>query len=168
MRWSWSRFFIILTVLILVLGIAFMVFLIHARRRGFDYQFQVDAVLAAAAVANENTLTEDPARSVVSSWQGKKWIVSPNNYSALSAYLRRDAAMPLFMRIDPEKALTITCCGDSVFRVQPEDESGESVLIELKSGGETFRMHARGGLLWKGLLEAATKGTYHDENLSLN
>ena len=159
MKWSWARFFIILTVLILLAGIVMIVFMIHSRRRSDEYKFQVEMIFALASVSNEDTLSADPEKSVITSWEGKKWAVSPNNYSALIAYLRRDAGMPLFMRkIDPDQCLTIICCNEAVFRVVPEDESGEAVLIELTAGGETFRMRANGGLLWKELLSYSTEG----------
>lgn len=169
MKWSWSRFFIILTVLILVVAIALMIFAVHSRKRTEEYKFQVEAIFSLAAAANDNTLLKDPDLSVVTSWEGRKWVVSPENYMALVSYLRRDAGMPLFMpRIDPDRCLTVTVCGEAVFRVIPENDSGESILIELETGSQTFRMHAKGGLLWNGLLDYSTEGPLRQRNLTLD
>ncbi len=168
MRWSWPRFFIILTVLLLIIGIAAMIFLVHSRKVTDEYKFQVEYIFLLASVANEETLTTDPALSVITSWEGKEWAVSPMNYKALLSYLRRDAAMPLLMpRIDPDHCLTIRCCDEAVFRVVPENDSGNSILVELSTDNQVFRMRASGGLLWKGLLEYGTEGPLRERNLLL-
>jgi len=168
MKWSWPRFFIILTVLILLVGIGLIIFAVHSRQKTNEYKFQVEAVFGLAAVANGETLVADPELSVITSWEGKSWAVSPKNYNALLAYLRRDAAMPLLMpKIDPDRCLTITVCGSTVFRVVPEDDAGESILVELTAGDQVYRMHARGGSIWKGLLEYSTEGPIRERNLSL-
>ena len=167
-RWSWPRFFIILTVIVLLGGIAFLIFAVHSRKRTFEYLFQVDAVMTAATVANNGELIQDPALSVVSEWQGERWYVHPANYTAISSYIKRDAAMPLFFHMNEDEVLTITCCNDAVFRIAPSNDEGDAVDIELKTGGQTFRIHARGGILWPALLECSTRGTYHDQNLPVN
>ena len=95
------KVFIIITVLVLVFGVGFLIFSINARLQGTEYQFQVDAVLTAASIANEeDPLTVDPALSVTAEYEGRKVVVVPGNYTALSSYLRKDAASMLFSALD--------------------------------------------------------------------
>lgn len=167
-----ARVLIIFTLVVLVLGIVFLISSVHSRLTGTEYQFQVDAVLAAASVAGgEDPLTVDPARSVVAEYEGKRAVVVPGNFPALSSYLRKDAASPLLpflFSVNREKALKITVCGEAVFYAAPRDSSGDVVAVELTTMGRTFRMRADGGNLWWNLLNCCMKGTYHDENIPLD
>ena len=93
---KFAKFLIIFTVLLLVFGIAFVIFSIHTRLKGTEYQFQVDAVLAAASIANgEDPLTTDPAVSVTAEYEGRRTVVVPGNYTALSAQGCRQHALLL-------------------------------------------------------------------------
>ena len=95
-------------------------------------------------------------------------MVAPGNYQALSSYLRRDAAMPLFARIDEAKALKIVCCAEAEMLIAPTDDTGDRVLVRLTTQGRSFTMHLRGGNLWQSLLACCLEGTYHDKNLPLD
>lgn len=164
-----SRILIIFTALLLVFGIYFMIFSIRSRYATTEYQFQVDAVLAAAAVANqEDPLTTDPSRAVIAEYEGRRAVVVPGNYKALSSYLRKDAASPLFASVSREKALKLTVCGEAEFYIIPRDASGDLVLIELTTGGQRFIVRADGGNLWSSLLTCCLEGTYHDNNIPLD
>ena len=160
-----TKILIILTVLLLCLGIAGIVYAVRARLVSNEYQFQVDAVLAAASVANGGEVSTDPLKAVWTEYAGRQAIVAPGNYKALSYYLRSDAMMPPFGRIREEKCLKITVCDEAVFWVMPLSESGDSILIRLTTQGQTFLMRARGGNLWPNLLECALNGTYRDRNI---
>lgn len=166
---SWKiKTLLFLVILLLILGTAGMIYLIRARMQGTEYQFQVDAVLAAARAANGGEALTDPDRAVIASWEGRRAVISPGNYQALSSYLRREAAMPLLARMDPEGALKIVCCREAELLARPADETGDRVLVRLTTQGQTFTMHIKGGNLWQNLLACCTEGTYHDRNLPLD
>lgn len=162
---KWSRVAIALTVVMLVCGMVMMVFFVHSRIKGAEYQFQVDAILSAAEVANGGELLPDPDKAVIAEYGGKKAVVAPGNYKALSSYLRKDAAMPPWIRMDEDTALKITVCGEAVFYASPDDTEGDVVLIRLITGGKEFRMRTDGGNQWASLLRCCMEGTYHDANL---
>ena len=163
------RILIIFTVVLLVFGIAFLIFSVDARLKGTEYQFQVDAVLSAASIANEaDPLTTDPALSVTAEYEGRKTVVVPGNYMALSSYLRKDAASMLFFSMDREKALKLTVCDIATLWIAPQNNSGDVVLVELITKDQTFHMRTDGGNQWKALLDCCMKGTYHDENIPLD
>lgn len=162
------RILLVFTAVLLVFGIVFLVYSVHARLTVSEYLFQVDAVLSAAAVANrEEPLTESD-KAVIAEYGGQRNVIVPGNYNALSFYLRKDAAMPPFMHIDREKALRITVCDEAVFYIVPEKENEDIVLVRLETGGKTFQMRTDGGNQWTSLLAVCSKGTYHDDNIPLN
>ena len=161
-----TKILIILVILFLVGGIAFMIFSVHSRLQGTEYQFQIDAILTAASIANEeDPATTDPEKAVIAEYDGRKTVVVPGNYLALSSYLKKDSASMLFLSIDREKALKLTICGEAVIYAVPEKNNEDVVLLELTTMGQTFRMRTDGGNQWAKLLECCMKGTYHDENI---
>ena len=163
-----ARILIIFTVVLLILGIAFLILSVHTRLKGTEYQFQVDAVLAAASIANEeDPLTTDPAISVTAEYEGRKTVVVPGNYIALSAWLRKDAASMLFFSMDREKALKLTVCDIATFFIAPQGSSEDVVLVEMITKDQTFRMRTDGGNQWKSILTCCMEGTYHDNNIPL-
>ena len=162
------RVLIVFTVLLLVFGIAFLVWSVHSRLTGTEYQFQVDAILSAASVANgEDPLTTDPDKAVIAEYDGQKAVVVPGNYVTLSSYLRKDCANMLFSSLDRDKALKLTVCGEAVIYAAPDGASEDVVLIELTTMGRTFRIRTDGGNQWQSLLSCCMKGTYHDDNIPL-
>ena len=164
-----ARILIIFTVVLLLFGIAFLIFSIHSRLQGTEYQFQVDAVLTAASIANgEDPLTIDPALSVTAEYEGRKTVVVPGNYTALSSYLRKDAASMLFFSMDREKALKLTVCDIATLFIAPQNGSEDIVLVEFKTKDQTFHMRTDGGNQWKNILACCMKGTYHDDNIPLD
>lgn len=162
------RFLVIFTVILLVFGIAFLIYSIHARLTASEYQFQVDAVLSAATVANRGEPLTETDMAVIAEYDGQRTVITPGNYAALSFYLRKDAVMPLFLNIDRERALKITVCDEAVIYAVPANPGGDIVLIRLETGGNVFRMRTDGGNQWDSLLAVCTRGTYHDENIPLN
>ena len=166
---KFARILIVFTALMLVCGIAFLILSVHTRLKGTEYQFQVDAVLAAASIANEeDPLTTDPALSVTAEYEGRKAVVVPGNYMALSAYLRKDAASMLFSSVNREKALKLTVCDIATLYISPKDDSGDIVFIELSTQNQHFSIRTDGGNQWQSLLNCCMKGTYHDDNIPLN
>lgn len=163
-----SKWLMGFVVALLLFGIVFMAYLWRARTVGNEYQFQVDAILAAARVANENQTVTEEDKAVIAEYEGKRAVIAPGNYTALSAYLRKDAAMPPFSRIETKNALKITFCGQAVLYAQPVNAGGDRALVHLTSRGTTYRMHIRGGNVWQDLLRCCTQGTYHDNNIPLD
>ena len=164
-----ARILIIFTAVILVLGIAFLIFSIHTRLKGTEYQFQVDAILTAASIANgEDPLTTDPSVSVTAEYEGRKAVIVPGNYTALSSYLRKDAASVLFFSMDREKALKLTVCDIATLFLAPQGGSNDVVFVELNTKDQCFRMRTDGGNQWDNLLACCLKGTYHDSNIPLD
>ena len=163
------RVMVVFVIVLLVAGIAFLIFSVHSRLNGTEYQFQVDAVLSAASIANgEDPLTADPDKAVIAEYQGKRAVVVPGNYTALSSWLRKDAASLPFLSIDKEKALKLTVCNEAVFYAVPDNGSEDVVLIELTTMGRTFRIRTDGGNQWQSLLTCCMKGSYHDDNIPLD
>ena len=164
-----ARILIVFVALLLVFGIAFFVFSVHSRLANSEYQFQVDAVLTAASIANgPDPLTTDPAVSVIAEYDGQRAVVVPANYLALSSYLRKDSAGLLFSSPNREKAMKITVCDVATFYLAPEGDSGDVVLIELITKDRSFRVRTDGGNQWQCLLDCCLKGTYHDQNIPLD
>jgi len=159
---------VIVTIAALLGGIGLVIYSVNARLTGNEYQFQVDAVLAAAEVANGGEPLTDPEKAVIAEYEGKKAVIAPGNYRALSSYLRKDAASMLFLTIRPEKAVRITVCGEAEIYAMPEDEQGDVVLIQMTSRGKTFRIRTDGGNQWSSLLRCCMEGTYHDANIPLD
>ena len=163
------RVLIILVVVLLAVGIAFLGFSIHFRLKQNEYMFQVDAILAAASVANEeDPLTTDPARSVICEYNGSRWVVVPGNYRTLSSWLRKDATLMVFSAPDREKALKLTVCNEAELYAAPSADSVDVVYLELITMGKSFRIRTDGGNQWTSLLACCTEGTYHDKNIPLD
>lgn len=167
MKW-YLKCLVFLVIFLLLAGVGSIVYFLRARMQGTEYQFQVDAILAAAQVANQGKATTDADKAVIAEYEGKRYVIAPGNYLALSSYVRKDAAMPLIPRLDEKNALRITFCGEAEMLAAPADASGDRVLVRLKSMGQTFHMHIRGGNLWPSLVACCTKGTYHDLNVPLD
>ena len=164
-----TRILVILTVLLLVAAIGFIIYAVHSRTAIPNYQFQVDAVLSAASIANEdNPLTTESDKCVIAEYEGRRAVVVPDNYPSLSSYLKKDAACPLFVSVNKDKALKLSVCDIAVFYIMPEGDSTDVVLVEMDSSGKHFGMRIDGGNLWPNLLESCMKGTYHGQNIPLD
>ena len=153
--------------LFLVAGIAFLAFCIHSRNTLNEYLFQTEAILASAQVANGGETTADPEKAILSDYEGKRYVIAPENYRALLSYLRKGAGAALHVPIDPENTLKLTVCGEAIFEIAPEKGNVDVVLIRLTSRGKTFQIRTTGGNQWTSLLACCTKGTYRGENLLL-
>ncbi|MBR6706870.1 MAG: hypothetical protein IKI84_09350 [Clostridia bacterium] len=167
MKW-FTKAVTITAILALVVGIAGIVYAVHARMASAEYQFQIDAVLSAASIANEGKAVTDADRAVIAEYQGGRAVVVPGNYKALSYYLRMDAMMPPWGNVKEDQCLKITVCGEAVILVMPDKGSDDNILIRMTTGGKTFLMKAHGGNLWTNLLACAMQGTYHDSNIPLD
>jgi len=167
LRW-FTKILIGLVILFILSGIGLMIYAINARMQGTEYQFQVEAVLSAAAMANADEVHMTGSRTVIAEYQGERVLINPANYKALSSYLRKDAAMPLFSRVDKSKALHLTILDIAEAYVMPQDEQGDRICISFTSSGRSFTMSARGGNLWSSLLSCSMKGTWAGDNYPLD
>ena len=78
------RFLIAAVAILLVGGIVFFAWCVHARMVKMEYEFEVDAVLAACSVANGGEPVTDPALAVISSFDGRLNIENPKMIAAIS------------------------------------------------------------------------------------
>lgn len=161
------RILLIVTIFLLVAGIGFLIFSIHARLTTSEYMFQVDAVLSAASIANQNEPLTETDKAVIADYEGRRTVIVPGNYKALSSYLRKDAYLQPLQHIDKKNALKITVCDEAIFYIVPKNGDPDKVYVLLETNGRSFRMHASGGNQWSSLLAVCTKGTYHDDNIPL-
>jgi len=161
------RILLVITILLLVFGIGFLIFSVHSRLITSEYMFQVDAVLSAASVANQDEPLTEADKAVIAEYEGQRNVIVPGNYKSLSFYLRKDAYAWPFINVDKEKALKVTVCNEAVFWILPKENDSDVVWVRLETGGKTFQMRTDGGNQWSSILAVCTKGTYHDENIPL-
>lgn len=155
-------------VALLIVGIACLGFFVYARYQANEYAARVAASFNAAALLNgEETYTE-PDRAVISVYEGRRYVVLPENYKAIVSLLRKDCAMPLVRRVGKDAPLTITVCDSARLAIEPDRDSGDGVLISFAADtGKRFAMHARGGNIWKQLVGYATVGHSGRRNVPL-
>ena len=115
----------------------------------------------------EETYT-DPDRAVISSYQGQRYVIIPENYKAIVSLLRKDCAMPLFSRVGKDAPLSIAICASDTIDIEPCGNGVDEALIRFVNGsGKRFAMHVRGGNIWKQLVEYATTGHSERKNLPI-
>ncbi len=166
MKWFTKLIFVLVAVLLLGSVFGF-IFILRARTQATEYRFQIDALLQAALIANEEQPLTDADKAVVAEYGGQRTVVVPGNYAALAYYLERDAVSPPWGRPDPDRSLHIRICDLAELYVSPADKTGEKVLIWLKEPERSIVVHVRGGNQWQSLLDCCMTGTYHDANIPL-
>ncbi len=147
-------------------GCLWLGFSVYARYQGNDYLMQVTAAFNAAALVNgEETYTE-PDKAVISAFEGKRYVVLPENYKAIVSLLRKDHVMPVFRRVGKDAPLSIDICGGARLRIEPDRDSVDGALVSFAAdGGKRYTMHVRGGNIWEQLVRYATVG--HSQYLNL-
>ncbi len=147
---------------------AWLGFTIYARYQGNAYLVAVTASFNAASLVNgEETYTE-PDKAVISAFEGRRYVVVPENYKAIVSLLRKDHVMPMFRRVGKDAPLAITLCGSAQLRIEPDRDSDDGALVFFAGdGGKRYTMHVRGGNIWKQFLEYATVGHSGNKNLPL-
>ena len=101
MSWK-AKICIILVLVFLLSGILMLGFFVHARYRGNAYFVEVTAAFNAAALLNGEETFTDPERAVISTYDGTKHVIVPENYKGLVSLLRKENAMPPFRRISKD------------------------------------------------------------------
>lgn len=164
---SWRlKAVVILALALLLAGTLWMGFAVYARYQGNEYVLQLSAAFNAAALVNgEETFTE-PEKAVISAYEGRRYVVLPENYRAIVSLLRRNSAMPPFRRVGRDAPLSITVCDSTAIRLRPDTEDGALVCLTT-DGGREFTMHVRGGNIWKQILEYAVAGHSENRNIEL-
>ncbi len=167
---SWKLKAIVCLVLgVLLAYCAWLGYLVYARYQGNAYILQTAASFNAAALLNgEETYTE-PDRAVISSYEGQRYVILPDNYRAIVSLLRKDSAMPMFRRVGKDAPLSITICDSARIQIEPDRGSVDGALVLFTSDtGKRFTMHVHGGNIWKQILEYTTTGHSGYRNLPLN
>ncbi len=163
MKWG-GRLFIAFGLLLLAIAIGGMVYAVAAKNAMNRYIEEISIAINAATMVNATETYLDEARSVTAEWEGETYVVAPENYKALSNYLRTKCAPVFFSDIVQDSALTITFCGEGRLMAKGfSDGDGASLLFE--SRGEVFKMRISGNGLWEKLLKVSTEGTAQFPNL---
>ncbi|MGI6174003.1 MAG: hypothetical protein ACOYI8_08940 [Christensenellales bacterium] len=163
MKWG-GRLFIAFGLLLLAAVIGGMVYTVAAKNAMNRYIEEIGIVLNAATMVNATETYLDEARSVTAEWEGETYVIAPENYKALSNYLRTKCAPVFFSRVDRENALTITFCGEGRL-IAKGFEGGDGASLLFESRGEVFKMRISGNGLWEKLLKVSTEGTTQFPNL---
>lgn len=166
MKWVWKAV-IWIAVLTLVFVIAGFGYVIKAKFTMNEYVLQLGAAFNAATIVNAEVTHTDEDQAVIASYEGRRAVIVPENYKALQSYLRRDYAMPLYARVDREKALHVSICAQShLYIVSDPDGQGATILME--SAGDTYTMHVTGGDLWDKIEEICLEGRSKYPNIPLS
>lgn len=165
MGWK-SKAIVSLALVIFVATCLWLGYAVRARYQGNEYVLQLAAAFNAASLLNGEETYTDPDRAAVSTHEGQRYVILPENYKAVSFLLRKDHVMPLFRRVGADAPLTISICGCTGIRVEPDGDDGALVCL-VTDAGKTFTMHVRGGNIWKQILEYATTGHSENRNIAL-
>ena len=163
MGWK-LRAAVIFVVGFLIAGCLWFGYVVRARYQGNEYVVQLTAAFNAASLVNGEETYTDAERAVVSEYDGRRYVVLPENYKAIVSLLHRHNAMPLLRRVGKDAPLSIVICDAARIRVEPEGEDAAYVSL-VTDAGKGFTMHIRGGNIWKQILEYATLG--HSENRNI-
>ena len=159
---------VFLTLGLFVAGCLWVGYVVYARYQGNEYVLQVAASFNAAALVNGEETYTDPDKAVISTYEGRQYVILPDNYRALISLLRKDSAMPLFRRVGRNAPLTIDICDGARLRIQPDRDSVDGALIAFTAdSGKRFTMHVHGGNIWKQIVKYATEGRTQYPNLPL-
>lgn len=164
---SWKlKIVVFLALGFLVAGILGFGYVVYARYQGNEYALQLAAAFNAASLLNgEQTYTE-PDRAAIGAYEGKRYVILPENYKAIVSLLRKEHAMPPFRRVGEEAPLSITICDSTRLLIEPDGVDAALVCLTTDAG-ERFTMHVRGGNIWKQILTYATAGHSEDRNIPL-
>ena len=167
MGWR-MKMVVIFAVVLFVATTAWLGFVVYARYQSNDYSVQVAAAFNAALLVNGEETFTDPDRAVISGFQGRRYVIVPENYKAIVSLLRKDCAMPPFKRAGKDAPLTITVCDSATISIRPDGDGVDAALIDFTTGdGKRYAMHVRGGNIWKQFVEYATAGHGQNKNLPL-
>lgn len=151
MRYFWRVFFALLGAAVVV-SIALAAMLVVSSRQADLYEARVKIAFNAAALGY---VSGDPARTVVTTYEGRSRELDPDAYRALSFYMRSGATRAFLPRSKDGAALSIVICGADtadIYRISPNE-----AYVLFCSSGKTMRMAIRGNGLWDDLVRAAAR-----------
>ena len=147
MKW-YTKLLVLLAIGTLIFVIGGMTYVVKAKYSMNDYAVQLGAAFNAANIVNATETHTDAQQAVIASHNGQQSVIVPENYKALSSYLRRDHAMPLIGRVQKETALHISICAGSFRGRRYWGASGRALHTRSPGNGHTLRKltHFRGNL----------------------
>jgi len=161
-----SKAVVVFTLVFLVAGLMWLGYAVYARYQGNEYVLQLTAAFNAASLVNgEETFTE-PDKAAISSYDGRQYVILPENYKAIVSLLHRDNVMPMLRRVRADAPLSICICESTRLYVEPETEDSAWVGL-VDESGKRFTMHIHGGNIWKQIIEYATTGHSENKNIVL-
>lgn len=165
MKW-WTKAILILAIAVLVGSVCAMVWVLRAKASINEYILRSTAAFNAAMLTNAEETYTEPDKAVIARYEGQRAVVAPENYKAVLYYLKGNAAPPLFRHADPDHALILTVCDETVFTVSfaPDGESG---VLEMRSGGKSITMRISNFGLKDRLLACALTGTSAADSIQL-
>ena len=165
MKW-YLKLILACTLLALMAGAAGMIYVVRAKFVTNDYNTQLSLAFNAAMMVNAHETYTDAANAVIAETENGRFVVDPENYRTLSFYLKVQAAMPLFERVDEDAPLKISICGESIIYAEPSSD-GNGATLHFESGGKKFVMHVSDPELWEELIHTCERGTGRAENIPL-
>ena len=150
----------------LLLLIGGMIYVVRAKYALGDYTMQTAMQFNAAMMVNAEETYTDEARAVIAEYAGARAVIAPENYRAVLSCLTRQAAMPLYARVDEETAMHICICGSTDAYIAP-DADGEGFTVDWRSPEGRLVMHTAGGNHWERLMTLCMEGSQKAQNIPL-
>ena len=166
MKW-YLKLILACTLLALLAGTVGMVYVVRAKFATNDYLTQLSLAFNAAMLVNAHETYTDDAQAVIAETENGRFVIEPENYRTLSFYLKVQAAMPLFERVDENAPLKISICGESMIYAEPAS-GGNGANLRFESGGKKTTMHVSDSYLWEELIRTCERGTSRAENILLS
>ena len=150
----------------LALFVGGMVYVVKAKYALNDYTMQLGLGFNAAMMVNAEETYTDADKAVIAEYEGKRVVIAPENYKAVQSCLLRQAAMPLYARVDEETAMHICICGSTDAYIAP-DADGEGFTVDWRSPEGRLVMHTAGGNHWERLVTLCMEGSQKAQNIPL-
>ena len=167
MGWR-SKILVFVALGVFVFGCVWLGYAVNARTKGNEYMIQLAASFNAAMLINAEETFTDPDRAIISACEGQRYIIIPENYSAVLSLLHKDHVMPMIRRVGKDAPLSISICGSTSISIEPDRDSVDGALILFVTDtGKRFTKHVRGGNFWTQILEYTTVGFPTRHNLPL-
>ena len=166
---GWKFKIVVIFVVVIFLGCcAWMGYVVYARHQANDYIVDVAASFNAASLVNGDETYTDPDRAVICTYEGRQYVIIPENYKAIISLLRKECVAPVFRRVGKDAPLVISICNSAELRIEPDADSVDGALISYTAdSGRRYTMHVRGGNIWLQILEYTTTGHSERKNLPL-
>lgn len=151
----------------LVVGICALFIVVKSKYAVNDFNVDLNMAFNAAMMLNGETTNTDEDKAVICEYDGRRTVLEPDNYKAVSYYLCLKSRMALFNRVDMENALALRFCGSTVLYASP-DKDEDGVYLHWVTPKKTYNMHALGSELWEKLTQTCMEGTNRTPNVPLD